>query len=66
LFAVHPIEMTDPQGAFSDSDAVARYAEGPLRNVPGFLDLHRMARLLLEEHVPQDGKVLVVGAGGGH
>lgn len=57
--------MTAPQNAFTDSDAVARYAEGPVRNVPGFVDMQRMARLLLEESVPRDGRVLVLGAGGG-
>jgi len=50
---------------FSDSQAVARYAEGPVRLVPGFLALHQMTRLLLAEHVPGDGNVLVIGAGGG-
>lgn len=57
--------MTDPQNAFTDAQAVARYAEGPSRNVPGFADLQRMARLLLEEHVPDEGRVIVLGAGGG-
>jgi tRNA (cmo5U34)-methyltransferase len=50
---------------FSDPDAVARYAEGPPRFVPGFADLHRMAAILLAEHAPSDARVLVVGAGGG-
>ncbi|MDH0647769.1 class I SAM-dependent methyltransferase [Pseudomonas sp. GD03858] len=50
---------------FSDPQAVARYAEGPVRQVPGFLDLQRMATLLLAEKVPDDGQVLVLGAGGG-
>ncbi len=50
---------------FSDPEAVARYAEGPVRQVPGFADLHRMTLLLLAEHVPEDGRVLIVGAGGG-
>lgn len=50
---------------FDDPEAVARYAEGPRRLVPGLDDLHRMARLLLDETVPPDGHVLVVGAGGG-
>jgi tRNA (cmo5U34)-methyltransferase len=31
---------------FSDPDAVARYREGPPRQVPGFADLHRMVDLL--------------------
>ncbi|GGG33717.1 class I SAM-dependent methyltransferase [Hymenobacter glacieicola] len=50
---------------FSDPAAVARYAEGPPRLVPGFGDLHRMALLLLAECVPPHGQVLVLGAGGG-
>lgn len=50
---------------FSDPQAVARYAEGPVRQVPGFLGLQTMARILLAERVPAEGSVLVVGAGGG-
>ena len=50
---------------FSDPDSVARYAEGPIRQVPGFLALQQMTRLLLAERVPDDGQVLVLGAGGG-
>lgn len=50
---------------FSDPDSVARYAEGPIRQVPGFLALQRMAGLLLAERVQDDGHVLVLGAGGG-
>ena len=41
------------------------YAEGPPRQVPGLAGLHDMTRLLLDEHVPASGRVLVVGAGGG-
>lgn len=43
----------------------ASYAERVARHVPGLHDMHRMAGLLLAEHVPQDGRVLVLGAGGG-
>jgi len=50
---------------FDDPDAVARYREGPPRQVPGFADLHRMTSLLLAERTPDDGRVLVLGAGGG-
>jgi tRNA (cmo5U34)-methyltransferase len=50
---------------FSDPGAVARYAEGPLRIVPGFAGLLRMATLLLAERVPAAARVLVLGAGGG-
>lgn len=51
--------------AFSDPQAVAQYADGPRRFVPGFADLHRMTGILLAERVPSDAKVLVLGAGGG-
>lgn len=57
--------MSDPAIPFSDPGAVAHYAEGPPRLVPGFADLHRMARLLLHERTPPEGRVLVLGAGGG-
>ena len=50
---------------FDDPAAVARYAESPPRLVPGFSDLQRMTRLLLAETAPADGRILVVGAGGG-
>lgn len=50
---------------FSDPEAVARYAEGPVRLVPGFHDLQRMTGLLLAERVQDKGDVLVLGAGGG-
>jgi tRNA (cmo5U34)-methyltransferase len=50
---------------FADAEAVARYADGPPRIVPGFAHLLRMTSLLLAERVPQDGRVLVLGAGGG-
>jgi len=57
--------MNQRTEAFADAQAVARYAEGPARIVPGFAHLQRMAALLLAERMPPDGRVLVVGAGGG-
>ncbi len=51
--------------AFSDPEAVARYADGPRRFVPGLADLHRMTGILLAEHAPPTAKILVLGAGGG-
>lgn len=54
-----------PTALFNDRETVARYAEGPPRQVPGFRDMQRMAALLLAERVPEDGSVLVLGAGGG-
>lgn len=50
---------------FDDAAAVARYAENPPRLVPGFGDLQRMTQLLMAETAPADGRILVVGAGGG-
>jgi len=50
---------------FTDPALVAGYAEGAPRKVPGFADLHRMAMLLLAEHAPETGHILVLGAGGG-
>lgn len=41
------------------------YTERPPRQVPGFAGLHRMMSLLLAERTPADGRVLVLGAGGG-
>lgn len=51
--------------AFQDPEAVARYADGPRRFVPGLEAMHQMCGLLLAERAPRDARVLVVGAGGG-
>lgn len=51
--------------SFSDPKAIADYAENATRRVPGLNDVHRMAALLLAERTPPNGRVLVVGAGGG-
>jgi tRNA (cmo5U34)-methyltransferase len=50
---------------WSDPEAIAKYAEGPRRNVPGYGSLVPMTRILLAERMPAEGRVLVVGAGGG-
>jgi tRNA (cmo5U34)-methyltransferase len=50
--------------AFS-GPATHSYADGPPRQVPGFAGLHRMTTMLLAERMPGDGRVLVLGAGGG-
>lgn len=57
--------MSEPNDPFADPAAVAKYTEGPPRLVPGYAGLQRMATLLLAERTPQDGRVLVLGAGGG-
>jgi tRNA (cmo5U34)-methyltransferase len=51
--------------AFSDPNAVANYADGPCRFVPGLNDLHRMTGILLAERAPENARILVLGAGGG-
>lgn len=51
--------------AFSDPQAVARYADGPPRFVPGYHAMQRMTTLLLAERCPDNARVLVLGAGGG-
>ncbi|MGA0596237.1 class I SAM-dependent methyltransferase [Enterovirga sp. CN4-39] len=58
-------QMSEILDRFSDPEAVAQYAEGPPRYVPGFADLHRMAAVLMAERAPADARVLVLGAGGG-
>lgn len=51
--------------SFSDLKAVSSYAENATRRVPGLADAQRMSALLLAERTPPNGRVLVVGAGGG-
>jgi tRNA (cmo5U34)-methyltransferase len=48
-----------------DAQFASCYTEGPPRQVPGFDGLHRMMSLLLTERTPPNGRVLVLGAGGG-
>lgn len=50
---------------FFDAQATAGYAERPKRQVPGLESLHKMTGMLLAERVPEAGRVLVLGAGGG-
>lgn len=46
-------------------ESINAYADNAFRQVPGLADLHRMTQLLLAESVPDAGRVLVLGAGGG-
>lgn len=58
--------MTKPAFNFADPDFVANYVEkGPRAFMPGQPGVLQMAAILLAERVPDDGHVLVVGAGGG-
>lgn len=45
--------------------SVTSYAERAARQVPGLQSLHRMTTMLLAERTPRDGRVMVLGAGGG-
>lgn len=49
----------------TDPGDPASYAARVARHVPGLRDLHVMAGILLAEHVPDQGRVLILGAGGG-
>jgi tRNA (cmo5U34)-methyltransferase len=53
------------QKGFRDREAVAKYADGVKRFVPGIEGLHRMTHVLLAERVPSAAEILVLGAGGG-
>ena len=55
----------DHTQAFTDPETVARYVDGPPRAVPGYYAMQSMTTLLLAERVPETGRVLVLGAGGG-
>lgn len=57
--------MNDLLAHFNDPNAVAHYAEGPKRFVPGVEAVHRMAGVLIAERVGANARVLVLGAGGG-
>lgn len=57
--------MMDTVRPFSDAAAVASYADDTPRKVPGYMDLHRMAMLLMAEGAPEKADILVYGAGGG-
>ena len=48
-----------------EGSSVASYLEGPPRQVPGYDGLLRMTSLLLSETLSDDGRVLVLGEGGG-
>lgn len=50
---------------FSDPALIASYAQRTRRAVPGLDVMHRIVDQILSERTPEDGRVLVVGAGGG-
>ena len=54
--------MTNP---FDDPQHVTRYTERAKQMVPSYADVHRMAGVLIDERTPTNGRILVLGAGGG-
>ena len=57
--------MTETANPFDDPQHVAMYAENAAKMVPAYRDVHRMAAVLMGERAPADGRILVLGAGGG-
>lgn len=53
------------EGAAFGAAHAASYIKSTREKVPGLSALHHMTAMLLGERVPDEGKVLVVGAGGG-
>jgi tRNA (cmo5U34)-methyltransferase len=64
-FNANAHDLPRPGEHFANEAAIANYADGPPRVVPGLAGLHRMAAILLAEHAPHDARILVLGAGGG-
>jgi len=57
--------MTASTNPFDDPQHVANYAEHAAQMIPTYRDIHRLATVLMAEHTPPDGTILVLGAGGG-
>ena len=58
--------MSDFESHFIDPASVVRYLQqGPPAFAPGHAGMLQMTGVLLEERMPENGTVLVVGAGGG-
>lgn len=57
--------MTASANPFDDPHHVAMYAQRAQQMVPAYQDIHRMAAVLIDERTPADGRILVLGAGGG-
>ena len=57
--------MTKSANPFDDPLQIDVYAKRTAQMVPTLRDIHRLVSVLIDEHVPQDAKILVLGAGGG-
>ncbi len=64
--AAYSSAMSGLHANFLDPERIKRYIEhGPPAFAPGHAGLLQMVGVLLGERMPQDGSVLVIGAGGG-
>lgn len=66
-----PANALPASNMFENTEVVARYAEGPKRMVPGYLDMLQMTGLMLQEKTAlpsiekgDEKRILVVGARG--
>lgn len=50
---------------YFDQEKALSYQERARQTVPGYDSLHKMVSLLLSEKISKEGRILVVGAGGG-
>lgn len=57
--------MTAAPNPFDNALQVNDYAERAKQMVPTYSDIHRMVTVLVDERAPADGRILVLGAGGG-
>lgn len=57
--------MNNSKSAFMNAASVASYVNDTPQKVPGLVDLHKMATVLLDERASKAPHILVVGAGGG-
>jgi tRNA (cmo5U34)-methyltransferase len=57
--------VTNSGNPFDDPQHVTVYAERAEQMIPTYRDIHRLAAVLMAEHAPRDGRILVLGAGGG-
>ena len=58
-------KVADSANPFEDPQNLEAYAERARAMVPAYQDIHRMAAVLIAERAPRDGRILVLGGGGG-
>ncbi len=57
--------MASVPNSFDNPPPAHEYADRVTQMVPAYRDLHRLATVLIDERAPADGRILVLGAGGG-